>query len=137
MQSDQFTYHDPVDGSVAKNQGARFVMDDGSRFVFRLSGTPRSHPPTTRLLSLLFHFLLPRRARKLVVQAVEFLLKPDCAALEGHCIFCACQSLPVTSSKSGDDSCERHGLSSHSTVGPACECLWTQRVNVPWVLLAG
>mmetsp|Transcript_8825 Transcript_8825/g.26425 ORF Transcript_8825/g.26425 Transcript_8825/m.26425 type:complete len:603 (+) Transcript_8825:130-1938(+) len=42
VQSDQFTYHDPVDGSVAKNQGARFVMDDGSRFVFRLSGTGSS-----------------------------------------------------------------------------------------------
>lgn len=40
VQSDQFTYNDPVDGSVAKNQGARFVMEDGSRFVFRLSGAP-------------------------------------------------------------------------------------------------
>lgn len=38
--ADQFTYTDPVDGSVAKNQGARFVFDDGSRFVFRLSGEP-------------------------------------------------------------------------------------------------
>jgi phosphoglucomutase len=40
--ADQFTYTDPVDGSVAKNQGARFVFDDGSRFVFRLSGTGSS-----------------------------------------------------------------------------------------------
>ena len=28
-----------VDASVAEKQGARFVFDDGSRFVFRLSGT--------------------------------------------------------------------------------------------------
>lgn len=40
--ADQFTYTDPVDGSLAKNQGARFVFDDGSRFVFRLSGTGSS-----------------------------------------------------------------------------------------------
>ena len=42
VQPDQFSYTDPFDGSVSKNQGARFVMDDGSRFMFRLSGT---HPP--------------------------------------------------------------------------------------------
>lgn len=40
--SDQFTFTDPVDGSVTSNQGARFIMDDGSRFVFRLSGTGSS-----------------------------------------------------------------------------------------------
>lgn len=40
--SDQFTYTDPVDGSVAAKQGARFIMDDGSRIVFRLSGTGTS-----------------------------------------------------------------------------------------------
>ena len=34
-----FEYTDPVDGSVSKNQGVRFMFDDGSRFVFRLSGT--------------------------------------------------------------------------------------------------
>lgn len=37
--ADNFTYHDPVDGSVSKNQGLRFIMEDGSRIVFRLSGT--------------------------------------------------------------------------------------------------
>ena len=37
--ADQFTYTDPVDGSVAKNQGFRFVFQDGSRIIFRLSGT--------------------------------------------------------------------------------------------------
>lgn len=37
--ADDFVYTDPVDGSVAKNQGIRFVFDDGSRIIFRLSGT--------------------------------------------------------------------------------------------------
>jgi len=40
--SDDFTYNDPVDGSVAKNQGIRFLMADGSRVIFRLSGTAGS-----------------------------------------------------------------------------------------------
>jgi phosphoglucomutase len=37
--ADDFNYTDPVDGSVSSKQGLRFVMTDGSRFVFRLSGT--------------------------------------------------------------------------------------------------
>lgn len=40
--SDDFTYYDPVDGSVSKKQGLRFLMTDGSRVVFRLSGTAGS-----------------------------------------------------------------------------------------------
>ena len=37
--ADDFEYTDPVDGSVSKQQGVRIVMQDGSRIVFRLSGT--------------------------------------------------------------------------------------------------
>lgn len=37
--ADDFVYTDPVDGSVALEQGVRIVMTDGSRIVFRLSGT--------------------------------------------------------------------------------------------------
>ena len=37
--ADSFEYVDPVDQSVSSNQGVRFIFDDGSRFVFRLSGT--------------------------------------------------------------------------------------------------
>lgn len=37
-----FTYTDPVDGSVSKNQGYIFKYQDGSRFVFRKSGTGSS-----------------------------------------------------------------------------------------------
>lgn len=36
---DNFTYIDPVDKSVSKNQGVRVLFKDGSRIVFRLSGT--------------------------------------------------------------------------------------------------
>merc|ERR1719460_1907939 len=37
--ADMFEYTDPVDGSVSKNQGVRFISEDGSRIIFRLSGT--------------------------------------------------------------------------------------------------
>ena len=37
--ADDFSYEDPVDGSVSKNQGIRIGFSDGSRIVFRLSGT--------------------------------------------------------------------------------------------------
>jgi phosphoglucomutase len=36
---DDFSYTDPVDGSVSKGQGIRILFTDGSRIVFRLSGT--------------------------------------------------------------------------------------------------
>merc|ERR1719440_2123134 len=37
--NDVFEYNDPVDGSVSKNQGVRLLFVDGSRIIFRLSGT--------------------------------------------------------------------------------------------------
>lgn len=36
---DDFSYTDPVDGSVTKNQGIRIGFTDDSRIIFRLSGT--------------------------------------------------------------------------------------------------
>ncbi|EEA08500.1 phosphoglucomutase-1 protein, putative [Cryptosporidium muris RN66] len=39
LNADNFTYTDPVDGSISKDQGLRFVFTDGSRIVVRLSGT--------------------------------------------------------------------------------------------------
>ena len=39
---DNYEYEDPIDGSVAKNQGIRIIFDDGSRIIFRLSGTGSS-----------------------------------------------------------------------------------------------
>lgn len=37
--ADDFAYVDPVDGSRSERQGIRILLDDGSRAVFRLSGT--------------------------------------------------------------------------------------------------
>lgn len=39
---DNFEYTDPIDGSVAKKQGVRVLFTDGSRLVYRLSGTGSS-----------------------------------------------------------------------------------------------
>jgi len=39
---DDFSYTDPVDGSVSSNQGVRVLFEDGSRMIFRLSGTGTS-----------------------------------------------------------------------------------------------
>eukprot|EP01038_Epipyxis_sp_PR26KG_P010417 gene10417-13993_t len=40
--ADEFTYLDPIDQSISKNQGIRVLFTDGSRVVFRLSGTAGS-----------------------------------------------------------------------------------------------
>lgn len=37
--ADDFSYTDPIDGSVSTQQGVRLGFTDGSRMVFRLSGT--------------------------------------------------------------------------------------------------
>ncbi|XP_040262656.1 phosphoglucomutase-1 isoform X2 [Bufo bufo] len=37
--ADDFEYSDPVDGSISRNQGLRIIFTDGSRIIFRLSGT--------------------------------------------------------------------------------------------------
>ncbi|KAL5242780.1 hypothetical protein ACI65C_010190 [Semiaphis heraclei] len=60
-QADNFEYCDPIDKSVTKKQGIRVLFEDGSRFVFRLSGTGSSgatirlyaesyEPPTSNIL---------------------------------------------------------------------------------------
>ena len=38
-EADDFAYHDPVDGSDSEHQGIRLHFEDGSRIVYRLSGT--------------------------------------------------------------------------------------------------
>ncbi|MEF2547628.1 alpha-D-glucose phosphate-specific phosphoglucomutase [Aurantimonas sp. E1-2-R+4] len=38
-EADDFSYKDPIDGSVATGQGVRIVFSGGSRIVYRLSGT--------------------------------------------------------------------------------------------------
>ena len=37
--ADDFSYHDIVDGSTTSQQGIRIIFDDGSRVIYRLSGT--------------------------------------------------------------------------------------------------
>lgn len=40
--ADQYSYSDPVDGSVSNNQGVRILFENGGRIVVRLSGTGTS-----------------------------------------------------------------------------------------------
>ncbi|RVE61520.1 hypothetical protein OJAV_G00171480 [Oryzias javanicus] len=37
--ADIFEYTDPVDSSISRNQGLRIIFSDGSRIIYRLSGT--------------------------------------------------------------------------------------------------
>ena len=37
--ADNFSYADPVDNSISKNQGLRIILEDNSRVILRLSGT--------------------------------------------------------------------------------------------------
>lgn len=46
--ADDFSYEDPVDGSVSSGQGIRIMLADGSRIVYRLSGTG-THGATLRV----------------------------------------------------------------------------------------
>ncbi|MFQ4144193.1 alpha-D-glucose phosphate-specific phosphoglucomutase [Chlorogloeopsis sp. ULAP02] len=46
--SDDFSYTDPVDGSISQKQGIRIGFTDGSRIIFRLSGTG-THGATVRI----------------------------------------------------------------------------------------
>ncbi len=46
--ADDFSYTDPIDGSVSNNQGIRVNFSDGSRIVYRLSGTG-THGATLRV----------------------------------------------------------------------------------------
>jgi phosphoglucomutase len=41
-EADDFSYTDPIDGSVSKKQGLYIKFEDGSRVIFRLSGTGSS-----------------------------------------------------------------------------------------------
>lgn len=36
VNADEFEYKDPVDGSISKHQGIRFLFEDGSRLVSQL-----------------------------------------------------------------------------------------------------
>ena len=38
-EADEFTYQDPIDNSISEHQGIRILLDNGSRIIYRLSGT--------------------------------------------------------------------------------------------------
>ncbi|KAK0180895.1 hypothetical protein PV327_003229 [Microctonus hyperodae] len=40
--ADNYSFKDPVDGSIATKQGLRILFEDGSRIIYRLSGTGSS-----------------------------------------------------------------------------------------------
>lgn len=40
VHADEFEYRDPVDGSVSKHQGIRYLFEDGSRLVSCSTLTP-------------------------------------------------------------------------------------------------
>lgn len=42
VKTDDFSYTDPIDGSTSEHQGLRIIFDNGSRIVYRLSGTGTS-----------------------------------------------------------------------------------------------
>ena len=39
LNADNFSYTDPVDNSISKNQGLRIILENNSRIILRLSGT--------------------------------------------------------------------------------------------------
>jgi phosphoglucomutase len=39
LRADDFTYRDPVDGSITERQGIRLLFESGARIIYRLSGT--------------------------------------------------------------------------------------------------
>lgn len=41
-EADDFSYKDPIDGSLSTKQGLYIKFEDGSRIIFRLSGTGSS-----------------------------------------------------------------------------------------------
>ncbi|KAL3091545.1 hypothetical protein niasHS_005100 [Heterodera schachtii] len=70
--ADSYEYTDPVDGSVAKNQGLRLLFKDGSRVIYRLSGTGSSGA-TIRLYVESF---VDASDRERLLLPAEQLLKP-------------------------------------------------------------
>lgn len=53
------SYVDPVDASVSDRQGLRFILADGSRVVYRLSGTVRGEGEKWRSGGPLYHLPSP------------------------------------------------------------------------------
>ena len=65
-----FIYHDPVDNSSTAN-GMRILMEDGSRIVFRLSGTSSSGATLRVYLEKLEHDKLNENPRQMVDELLQ------------------------------------------------------------------
>jgi len=70
--ADEFCYRDPIDGSISPNQGIRVLFTDGSRVIFRLSGTAGSG--ATIRMYLEKYEANPALTGQLVAQALEQLV---------------------------------------------------------------
>lgn len=55
INADEFEYTDPVDGSISKHQGIRYLFEDGSRLVRSFCCT-EIYKPVTQWPSLRFNF---------------------------------------------------------------------------------
>ncbi|MCE7028513.1 alpha-D-glucose phosphate-specific phosphoglucomutase [Jiella avicenniae] len=75
-EADDFSYKDPIDGSVATSQGVRIIFSGGSRIVYRLSGTGTSGA-TLRVYIERFesdpakHALAPEEALKELIDTAD------------------------------------------------------------------
>ena len=76
-----FTYKDPVDFSETTN-GMRIVMDDGSRIVFRLSGTSSSGATLRVYLEKIEHNNLDAQSRDMVDELLKIAM--DVAEIENR-----------------------------------------------------
>ena len=81
---------DPIDGSVASKQGLRFIFDDGSRIIIRLSGTGSAgatircvHPVTPARQAATLPLLVVRCQIRLV-QRLSHLCWPALSAWPCH-----------------------------------------------------
>ncbi len=76
--ADEFSYHDPVDGSVSKNQGIRIRLSGDARIVLRLSGTGTEGATLRLYLERLETHSLdldPQEALAAVIDAAETLVQ--------------------------------------------------------------
>lgn len=83
--ADDFAYTDPVDGSLSTRQGVRLIFTNGSRIIFRLSGTG-TEGATLRVY--LERFEPDSRQHELPAQqALADLIRiaEDIAAIRAHC----------------------------------------------------
>ena len=84
-QADDFAYNDPVDGSLSTRQGVRLIFTNGSRIIFRLSGTG-TEGATLRVYLERFepdsrqHELPAQQALAELIRIAE-----DIAAIRAHC----------------------------------------------------